>query len=315
MSSTKKHGLSVLAIAILAILTIGAKLDKAVPIKYKKDTFSSRFNDTLRKVNKSGQGFIVEAYIQNYDGYHCILLENRDVQAGAVDLRIHSSEDTNYLYSTPSQFEIYDTETSKRINEYKKHIIYIGIYQNKEDTNWYAFVDKIEGLRTLEEVAAIEAAEAQRKAEEEEKRMAEEAKRKAEQEAKEAEAAAQEAGFNPNKLDRSKYKEITVEDFSFDMTAGKLPAGTKVAFEAEFLGKPTGTTYSFRNISSLITMSTTHNFVRDMPRGCFGQYQLFGSWMPQESVKLFVTVKKPGKTGECSVDIIEWEKSFSTYFK
>jgi tetratricopeptide (TPR) repeat protein len=120
-------------------------------------------------------------------------------------------------------------------------------------------------------------------------------------------AEAKEAKFNPNKFDRSQYKEITVEDFSFDMVAGKFNAGTKISFKAKFLTKPTGMNYRFEDVNSLITFSTTHNFVRDIPDRCFGPYQhAFLGWQSQDSVKIFVTVKKPGQSGECSVDIVEW---------
>jgi len=115
-----------------------------------------------------------------------------------------------------------------------------------------------------------------------------------------------ETKFNPNKLDRTQYREMKVEDFSFDMVAGKLTAGTKVAFEAKFLTKPTGLKYQFENVNLLITLSTTHNFVRDMPDNCFGSKILSWGVENQKSIKVFVTVKRPGQSGECSVDIIDW---------
>jgi hypothetical protein len=149
-----------------------------------------------------------------------------------------------------------------------------------------------------EEQARItaEKAEAERLAAEERQRQ------------KEADAAIREAKFNPNKLDRSQYREIKAEDFSFDMVAGRLAVGTKVVFSAKFWTKPTGTNYRFENVNSLITLSTTHNFVRDMPDICFEGHQSFfyGGWLPQTSVKIFVTVKRTGQSGECSVDIVEW---------
>jgi hypothetical protein len=143
----------------------------------------------------------------------------------------------------------------------------------------------------------------------EERRLAEErlaeAKRKAEAEA--ARAAAEEAMHNPNKLDRSSYRGIKVEDFSFDMVAGKLAAGTKVAFTAKFLTKPTGTTYLFEDVNFGITLSSNHNFVRDMPDRCFGPWNhWFLGWQSKSAVNLYVTVKRPGQPGECSVDIIDW---------
>jgi tetratricopeptide (TPR) repeat protein len=107
--------------------------------------------------------------------------------------------------------------------------------------------------------------------------------------------------MNPDGFDRSKYKQIKVEDFSFDMVSGKFPAGTKVVFSTTFLSKPTGTTYVFNGVYIGITLKTTHNFARDMPDSCF-----FSLWGSQDNVSVYVTVKKPGQYGECSVDIIEW---------
>ena len=93
------------------------------------------------------------------------------------------------------------------------------------------------------------------------------------------------------------------------MDAGNLAVGAKLTFMAEFSSKPTGTGYRLKNIDSYITFSTRHNFVRDMPDSCFGPSGSLwsGGVLPQQEVKIFVTVKKAGRGGECSVDIINWE--------
>jgi hypothetical protein len=57
---------------------------------------------------------------------------------------------------------------------------------------------------------------------------------KAREIARQEEFAAKEAKQNPNHLDRSLYKRISVEDFSFDMVAGKLATGSKVVFKSSF---------------------------------------------------------------------------------
>jgi hypothetical protein len=121
--------------------------------------------------------------------------------------------------------------------------------------------------------------------------------------------AEMEAKYNPNKLDRSQYSEITVEDFSFDMVAGRLAAGAKVTFKTQFLTRPTGTSYRFKNVDPLITLSTAHNFVRDTPDKLFDSSRS----TDDRTVKIYVTVKKPGQSGECSVDILEWEEGRSIY--
>ena len=164
---------------------------------------------------------------------------------------------------------------------------------------------------TPEFLAAEEENRAQQARIAEETRMAAaaEAKRKAEEKAAEekAEADAKEKRRNPNGLDRSKYRNITAEDFSFDMVAGKLAAGSKVSFRAKFLTKPTGTEYHFDDVNALLTLKSNHNFVRDMPNSCFGPYQhLLLGWLPQDYVKVYMTVTKAGEWGECSVDIIDW---------
>jgi hypothetical protein len=161
-------------------------------------------------------------------------------------------------------------------------------------------VDKIEGLPTVEEAQA-------RKEQENAELAQAEAERKAAAEAREK---AREAEFekkqNPNNLDRSLYKKITVEDFSFDMVAGKLPAGSKVVFNANFLFKPTGTSYKFKDVNPLISIISDHNFVRDIPESRFTGVTN-GNYVPSlTTVNVYVTVKQPGQTGECSVDIINW---------
>jgi hypothetical protein len=282
----------------------GNSVPEAVEIVY-EEIAPSELADAIRRVDSPGHGFIVEAYLDlGYDGadaYSSLYRRpDREMKIGSAYLHDGGKTDSQIRYVEPPQFEIY-RDLGKRIDRTKQYKVYIGIYYRTVNyaSSWEPFIDKIEGLHTLEEVAAIEA---QQKAEAEAKRAEEEATAKAE---KEAEAAAKEAKFNPNKLDRSQYKEITVEDFSFDMAAGNLPVGTKVAFKAKFFSKPTGTSYRFQDVG-LITLSSTHNFVRDMPDYCFGPYQSLFGWIPQTFVKVYATVKKSGQTGEASVEIVEW---------
>jgi hypothetical protein len=251
-------------------------------------------------VNSPGQGFIVEAYCDTNSVPFLMISENPNPEDSS---RFYAHwEGDRYGFDrslkyvvVPHQFETYNDQTYRRIDKTKKYRIYIGVYFSSYFKSWMPFIDKIEGLMSMEEAAAFEA---QQKAEQ----AAAFAEKTAEK--MQAETAARETKQNPGNLDRSLYREITVEDFSFDMVAGKLAAGTKVAFKAKFLIKPTGTTYRFENINAMITLSTTHNFVRDMPDWCFDSYGL--GWLSQSSVKIFVTVKKPGQSGECSVDIVEW---------
>jgi hypothetical protein len=166
----------------------------------------------------------------------------------------------------------------------------------------YWYITRVDGeLKSIEEGAIAEAAA---EAEANAKKEAEEAAKA------EAERKAQEAKWNPNNLDRSQYKGITVEDFAFDMAAGKLPAGTKVSFAAYFLTKPTGTSYRFRDVNLAINLTSSHNFVRSMPRNCFESYMsdLSGWIVDKQRVRIYVTIQKPGQAGESSVDIVEWNE-------
>jgi hypothetical protein len=191
-----------------------------------------------------------------------------------------------------------------RIESDKLYTVYFTVKNSggDESKNYFS-IDRIEGLMPLEEGQVIAS-----------QREAEKAKVEAEKEAKaEAERKAREAKWNPNNLDRSQYKGIAVEDFAFDMAAGKLPAGSKVQFLAKFLTKPTGTAYRFQDISLAINLTSNHNFVRDMPSKCFETslvdlLGLFGSplLIDQQAVRIYVTVQKPGQAGECSVDIVVW---------
>jgi hypothetical protein len=211
----------------------GVRDSYLVPVVYEEIEYSE-LESAIRSVDSPGHGFIVDAYIVGYYGDY-YRYELSDKPNGGYSLTfssrisVYDSDAIQYRYVKPYQFEIYDAAVLRRVDKTKPCKIYIGVYFYHPDENksMYnrsgkeTYIDKIEGLLTLEEVAAIEA---RQKAEAE-------AKEKAEAEAR---AAANEAKFNPNKLDRSLYKKITAEDFSFDMSAGKLPAGSKVAFEPKF---------------------------------------------------------------------------------
>ena len=263
---------------------------KPVELVYQKIPYSELQN-AIKNMQSEGQGFIVEAYVKDV-GDEGLSLSNTQ-NGESTYYRSHKEEDKKNTawFVTPLQFEVYSYEELKeRIEKSKKYTFYIGVYRAFDPSSvkhdWFGYIDKIEGFGTKEEVEAAKKAEA------------------------EAEAAKKEAQFNPGKLDRSQYTKTTAGDFSFDMDAGKLPAGAKVTFETEFLTKPTGTKYMFRDINTLITFSTAHNFVADIsrefrPERWFEKFNYGGSWI-QYSVRIYVTIKKPGKLGECSVDIVEW---------
>jgi hypothetical protein len=271
---------------------------EAKEVVYKEIPYSE-LAQAISSVNSPGNGFIVEAYFIDTDapgeGSYRISETQKGTPSQWFDAHDGGDDDAHYhSYLEPHQFETYNAQTYRRIDKTKKYKIYLGLYQNSYSTkDWDVYIDKIEGLRTMEEVAAIEA---QEKAEQ---TAANEAKKRVDVEAKESKQ-------NPNGLDRSKYKEITVEDFSFDMVAGKLSIGSKFCFQAKFFTKPTGTNYRFDDVNMALTLSSDHNFVRDIPERCFAAGQGLFGWENQRSVKIFVTVTKTGQTGTCSVDIVEW---------
>jgi hypothetical protein len=277
---------------------------KATEIVYIEIPYSE-LEQSIENINSPGHGFIVDAYlIMSPSGSQsiCRISETPDGTHSRV-FPLHDYDnyiwDSAYNYFVPQQFERYEYIYS-RIDAQKKYKIFFGVYYNKNFKFWSAFIDKIEGLRTMDEVRAearaLEVAEAEALA----------ARRKAEAEAlaarRKAEAEAHEAKQNPNRLDRSLYRVIKLEEFSFDMVTGRLPVGSKVAFMAQFSIKPTGTRYHFGYVDFSITVSTTHNFVLDIPDRYFG---IFSD--RDKEVKVYLTIKRAGQRGECSVDIIEWQ--------
>jgi hypothetical protein len=284
---------------------------EAIEVVYREIPYSE-LDEAINKVNSPGKGFVVEGYFVNADTPR-LAYRISDTSNGTPWrwFYLHNGRvyDTQHNYVTPHQFETYNDQTYRRIDKTKKYKIFIGVYQRSDNGYWVPFIDKIEGLWTWEEVAVIEekqkAEEEKQKAELEAKQKAEaEAKQKAEEAKQKAEAIAREAKFNPNKFNRSQYKETTAQEFTFDMAAEKFNVGTKISFTTTFVGKPTGIHYHFGNVDRWITFSTTHNFVRDMPESCFGWGIFF--FQSPAPVKIFVTVKKTGQSAECSVDIVEW---------
>jgi hypothetical protein len=149
---------------------------KGVEVVYTEIPFSE-LSQSIQNVNSPGQGFIVEVY-------NIVWGRNAFGFSGTPDgtpsgwVTIHDggyNDRKYYTYFEPRQFETYNDQTYKRIDETKKYRIYLGVYQNSYSKNWVLFIDKIEGLMSITEVAAIEAkqkAEAEAKAAEAEARAA-----------------------------------------------------------------------------------------------------------------------------------------------
>jgi hypothetical protein len=162
----------------------------------------SELREEIAKIKSPGHGFIVEAYFNatNAPGEGSFSIGEKPIPNPTDKDRYwiggHNENDWYYSgqyekYRTKLKFEQYDDQTYKRIDKNKPYRIYISVHnffradEYYDSTTgkvikvlrWSPKIDKIEGLRSLEEVAAIEA---KQKAERE---AAEEAKRRAREEA------------------------------------------------------------------------------------------------------------------------------------
>lgn len=274
-------------LVILAVLVFAAGF-LGCAYSYKKTSISQ-----LKEAENSGMhpgGYIVEGYLYVNNGSICV--NNVLNDKCAIEVYLHGIDECKQLHDHSHQDKNYDSDYLKRQSNYlkwhidktKKHIVYIDFYYSSYK-RWTAYVNKIEGLMTDEEAAAAEALE---KAIADAKKKEEEAKYW--------------TNRNPSNLDRSLYKEIEVEDFSFDMVSGKLRAGSKVRFSAKFYTKPTGTSYKFHDVDFNISLNSRHNFVKYMVDSDFRAPYGYS----QSPVTVYVTVQQTGKYGKCSVDIVDW---------
>jgi len=253
--------------------------DSAANISY-KDVKFSELSDRIKLSNNvfAWEGLIINAYVQRgseYYNYQDSLKISEEPLQNQIE--ISTSHDTNgiFIYNNLTADKILDVDKNK-FDPNKLCKVYIAIYNGK------AYITKVDGMITDNELA-----------------MKEQAKK---EKAKLDLAKIQ----NPDSLNRNEYKEIKVEDFSFNMASGKLPVGSKWCFVDNFMGKPTDNSYKFNNISLLIKMKSKHNFVSVIPERCFTGVWL-GNYVPtMTTVKVYITVIESGKIGECSVDIIEW---------
>jgi len=163
---------------------------------YKRVSFSefqTIFNDvaTSEKRPKQGLGFIVEGYLlKGKDSDYYVFCETPNSKEGIVlvlsgwghsnrkyYLNVYGNYDCEHYHfhrQVPNYYvgkENYargtngdENDLKKKIDTTKKYIIYIGFYYHDYHKFWEACIDKIEGLRTPSEIAAIEA---QKKAEQE----------------------------------------------------------------------------------------------------------------------------------------------------
>jgi len=182
------HIIAVTAFVVFIVLGLACASEpspqSAPEIVYKEVPYSELWQE-IEKVNSPGKGFIVEAYFNatNAPG-------EGSFSIGANPIPNPTDRDRHWIkghdgsgsyrgeYDTfikSHQFEQYDSQTYKRIDKNKPYRIFISVHE-RYDNDWRPFIDRIEGLRSLEEVAAIEAKEkADREAAEEARRQAREA--------------------------------------------------------------------------------------------------------------------------------------------
>jgi hypothetical protein len=183
-----------IAIVVLFIIVLGLSGCVSMPKieDYQKISFLE-FQKALVDIQstgrppKQGHGFIVEGYIQFYDGQNYLVNNLDDDEKIFINfnytyrlecLNVYGNYNCT-TYHSHQQMANYSEDTLlKHIDRTKKITMYVGFYHNVYNKQWEACIDKIDRLRTSEEVAAIEVEQAQR---EEEQKAIEEAA-KAEQE-------------------------------------------------------------------------------------------------------------------------------------
>jgi hypothetical protein len=192
-----KNGFLGFFVRLAMIFMVFSFFSCASTSKYKEisvSEFQQLYNDLDRQKKLKNQSFMVEAYINNYYGSYSNRIEISDVSGvkEGMSVFLHDNADNcrKYEHNHSKKVEIYrENALNSRIDERKKYIIYIGLYYRYGYDIKIPFVDKIVGLRTTEEAAAIEA---QKKAERE----------AAEAEAAEAKRIAQEEAdrYDPSKF-------------------------------------------------------------------------------------------------------------------
>ena len=253
--------------------------DTAGSIKYNEIQYSELENILVQmKGVNSWKGIIVNAYVQRGSEYYNYQDSLKISEKPLVNqIIMNTSHNTNgvFKFKNLQADKILDVDKNK-FDPNKLCKVYIAIY-NEE-----SYITKVDGMITDDEIALKE------------------------QNNSNEEKAALEKLQNPDELNRSEYNELKAEEFSFEMTSGKLPVGAKIVFIDNFLTKPTDNSYKFNKIDKFLSLKSNHDFVSNIPERCFTGFWLDNYVPTMTTVKVYVTVKRVGKTGECSIDIVEW---------
>jgi hypothetical protein len=174
------HIIAVAAFVVFIVLGLACASEpppkRSAPEVYTKVPYSE-LKERIEQVKSPGQGFLVEAYIAEWrdrvssnigsiEGGFRILSSLPDGESLDLPVRhwLTIRQIQGFYTEDFNQFEKYNDQTfTKRIDRDKLYRIYIGVYQFYDPSDSHnhgklvAFIDRIEGLITLEEIAAIEA--------------------------------------------------------------------------------------------------------------------------------------------------------------
>jgi len=189
----KKHIVVVSAFVFFIVLGLACASTPSTPsapeITYTEVPYSELW-ESMRQVNSPGKGFIVEAYFNRTnapsEGSFSIVSDptvRETYWINGHDRSYRGYRGPYETYADTLQVERYNDQTYKRIDKNKKYKIYISLHDVYDERDrWVPIIDRIEGLMSLEEVAAIEAQEeTDRKAAEEARKVQEEQAKKTEQ--------------------------------------------------------------------------------------------------------------------------------------
>ena len=133
----KKAIFAVVAMVMAGVITSCAVFSAAygwpVKVVYKEIPYSE-LAGAVQKMVSAGHGFIVEAYFVKLTEGGSVTLSGTPNGTPSESIRLHDGgyNDRDFAYVTPRQFEIYDSQTYKRIDPSKKYKIHLGFYYNSD---------------------------------------------------------------------------------------------------------------------------------------------------------------------------------------
>jgi len=139
-----KLSLLVVVIAFHLLSCVSVPNDNnATEIVYREISYDI-LSDTLKSINRPGNGFIVQSYFYGElaNGFYRLSDRPNDSYLGKE----------SQWFKLNSNFNIQNLNI--KIDKSVKYSIYIGIYYDQSEKEWVAFIDKIDGLISDEELIA-----------------------------------------------------------------------------------------------------------------------------------------------------------------